>query len=100
MQIINFGHLGDGNLHYNFCAPRGAEASYIQEHEASITQIVFAQIQVFGGSISAEHGIGQLKREYLLEHRGRVAYQMMRNIKTALDPENLLNPNKVLLPAQ
>jgi FAD/FMN-containing dehydrogenase len=98
LQIINFGHLGDGNLHYNFCAPRGAQASYIQEHEASITQIVFAQIQVFGGSISAEHGIGQLKRAYLLEHRGSVAYQMMRNIKIALDPENLLNPNKVLLP--
>jgi FAD/FMN-containing dehydrogenase len=98
LQIINFGHLGDGNLHYNFCAPREAKAGYIQEHELSITQIVFEQIQLFGGSISAEHGIGQLKREYLLEHRGSVAYQMMKNIKTALDPENLLNPNKVLLP--
>ena len=97
LQIINFGHLGDGNLHYNFCAPRGAQAGYIQEHELNITQIVFEQIQLFGGSISAEHGIGQLKREYLLEHRGSVAYQMMKNIKTALDPENLLNPNKVLL---
>jgi len=97
LQIINFGHLGDGNLHYNFCAPRGAEANYIQEHEERITQIVFAQIQLFGGSISAEHGIGQLKREYLLEHRGSVAYQMMRNIKKALDPENLFNPNKLLL---
>ena len=97
VKIINFGHLGDGNLHYNLCAPEGASVDYIANHEKSMTEMVIAQIQLFGGSISAEHGIGQLKREYLLQHRGSVAYHMMKDIKKALDPENLLNPNKVLL---
>jgi len=96
VQIINFGHLGDGNLHYNLCAPKDAKSDYILNHEKNMTELVIAQIQLFDGSISAEHGIGQLKREYLMHHRGRVAYQMMVAIKKALDPDNLLNPNKVL----
>ena len=95
IQIINFGHLGDGNLHYNLCAPKGELTTYINQHEAWITEIVFEQIDLYSGSISAEHGIGQLKRAYLEKHRGPVAYQMMKSIKQALDPHQLLNPNKV-----
>jgi len=96
LRIINFGHFGDGNLHFNICAPINSSHGYLAKHENEINEIVYSQIEVFNGSISAEHGIGQLKRSYLENHRGRTAYQMMRSIKKALDPQNLLNPNKVI----
>lgn len=97
IRIINFGHFGDGNLHFNMCAPIGSDKGFLKSNEHEIHRIVFAQIEKFQGSISAEHGIGQLKRDDLEIHRGQVAYQMMRGIKHALDPQNLLNPHKVLL---
>jgi FAD/FMN-containing dehydrogenase len=97
IQIINFGHLGDGNLHYNLCAPREAVPCYLAKHESWIQSMVYQQITRFAGSISAEHGIGQLKREHLKEHRGDASYKVMQTIKRALDPENLFNPNKVLI---
>jgi FAD/FMN-containing dehydrogenase len=65
-------------------------------HEEEINTIIYTQIKLYSGSISAEHGIGQLKRDYLQEHRGQTAYQMMTEIKRALDPHYLLNPHKVL----
>ena len=97
IRIINFGHLGDGNLHYNLCAPKDADPGYMADHESKIVSMVYQQITQFAGSISAEHGIGQLKREHLKQHRGDVAYHVMQNIKRALDPDNLFNPNKVLI---
>lgn len=97
IRIINFGHFGDGNLHFNMCPPPHASGDFLAAHEAAITTLMNAQVEKFGGSISAEHGIGQLKRAYLAAHRGQTAYQMMLAIKKALDPEGLFNPNKVLL---
>ena len=96
IRVINFGHFGDGNLHFNLCAPINSDKDFLNRHEHEINEIVYAQIEKYDGSISAEHGIGQLKRSYLEHHRGKTAYQMMKSIKVALDPKNILNPNKVI----
>jgi len=97
IRIINFGHLGDGNLHYNIAAPSGDDPkAYMQAHNENIQKIVYRQVEVHHGSISAEHGIGQLKKDMMKEHRGVVAVNLMRTIKEALDPQNLMNPGKVI----
>ena len=97
VRMVNFGHLGDGNLHYNVQAPLGVDATaFLKEHETSVNQIVFDEVMAHEGSISAEHGIGQLKREELSQRKDPVALRTMRAIKAALDPQCLLNPNRVL----
>ena len=97
VRLINFGHLGDGNLHYNMQAPAGADAAaFIAAHEATISDAVYQAVHRFGGSISAEHGIGALKRDKLPHYKTPVALQLMRTIKQALDPQCLLNPGRVL----
>ena len=97
VRMVDFGHLGDGNLHYNVQAPEGvAAADFLREHEAQINQIVYDAVLAQDGSISAEHGIGQLKREELAERKSPVALGMMRAIKKALDPQGLMNPGRVL----
>lgn len=93
---ILFGHLGDGNLHFNVSAPLGVDARIFLEHEASIHQLVYDTVQAFGGSISAEHGIGQVKRDVLPRYKNELELRLMRRIKAALDPLNILNPGKVL----
>jgi len=96
-RLVNFGHLGDGNLHYNLQAPEGvAPPEFLRQHEAAVNALVYDQVMAHGGSISAEHGIGQLKREALAERKSPVALQLMRQIKQALDPHGLLNPNRVI----
>jgi FAD/FMN-containing dehydrogenase len=96
-RLVNYGHLGDGNLHYNVQAPQGADAEvFLREQEKPINALVYSAVDRFGGSISAEHGIGSLKRDKLLEHKSPVALQLMRQIKRALDPHNLMNPGRVL----
>ena len=100
VRMITFGHLGDSNLHYNVQAPEGVDpAAFLRQHEAAINMQVFDAVQRFGGSISAEHGIGQLKRDVLPRYQSPVALEMMRAIKQALDPQGIMNPGKVL-PAQ
>ncbi len=97
IRIINFGHLGDGNLHYNMQAPPGADgATFLATHEDAINSLVFDAVARFGGSISAEHGIGSLKLEQLEHYKSPVALQLMRAVKQALDPHNLMNPGRVL----
>lgn len=97
VRMVDFGHLGDGNLHYNVQAPEGvAAADFLREHEATINHIVYDAVLAQGGSISAEHGIGQLKREELAERKSPVALGLMRVIKKALDPQGLMNPGRVL----
>ena len=97
VRIINFGHLGDGNLHYNIAAPFGVEPkSFNQQHEKPIHELVYAQVERYQGSISAEHGVGQLKLAGLRAHKGEVAHELMKTIKRALDPQNILNPHKVV----
>ncbi|GAB3354879.1 MULTISPECIES: FAD-binding oxidoreductase [Giesbergeria] len=97
VRIINFGHLGDGNLHYNVQAPAGDDpAIFLREQEARINQIVYEAVAQFGGSFSAEHGVGALKVEQLEQYQSPVALGLMRAIKQALDPQNLMNPGRML----
>jgi FAD/FMN-containing dehydrogenase len=97
VRFVNFGHLGDGNLHYNVQAPLDTPAPrFLQDHEAKVNDIVYTAVRAHEGSISAEHGIGVLKREELVHSKPPVALAMMRAIKAALDPQGLLNPGRVL----
>ena len=97
VRLVDFGHLGDGNLHYNVQAPDGIAAlDFVAEHEPRVNDLVYDAVGACGGSFSAEHGIGRIKREQLARRKSPVALQMMRAIKSALDPANLLNPGRVL----
>ncbi len=97
VRIINFGHLGDGNLHYNIAPPLGADPKTFNEaSEKLIHDLVYDQVERCKGSISAEHGVGQLKLDGLRAHKGEVAHDLMKSLKTALDPQNILNPHKVV----
>jgi FAD/FMN-containing dehydrogenase len=97
VRIINFGHLGDGNLHYNIAPPLGADPKTFNEaNEKLIHELVYDQVERCKGSISAEHGVGQLKLDDLRAHKGEVAHDLMKSLKTALDPQNILNPHKVV----
>jgi FAD/FMN-containing dehydrogenase len=97
VRLVNFGHLGDGNLHYNVQAPVGMDAAvFLQEQEARVNQIVFDAVLAHGGSISAEHGVGSLKVDHLSHYKSPVALHTMRAIKQALDPLNLMNPGRVV----
>jgi len=95
-QLVIFGHLGDGNLHYNLAAPPGEDAQRFMDNATRANHIVHDLVAERGGSISAEHGIGQLKREELKRYKAPVELDLMRAIKQALDPTGLLNPGKVL----
>jgi FAD/FMN-containing dehydrogenase len=97
VQLVNFGHLGDGNLHYNVQAPSGEDGRrFLAEQEHAVNTVVFDAVARHGGSFSAEHGIGALKREELAQRKSPVALALMRRIKAALDPQNLLNPGRVI----
>ena len=97
VQLVNFGHLGDGNLHYNVQAPGGEDGrSFLAAHEHAVNTVVFDAVARHGGSFSAEHGIGVLKRDELALRKSPVALQLMRGIKAAFDPQGLLNPGRVL----
>ena len=97
VRLVNFGHLGDGNLHYNVQAPPGSDGQrFLDDHEQTINTLVFDALAPYGGSFSAEHGIGVLKRDELAQRKSPVALQMMRGIKAALDPLGILNPGRVL----
>ena len=96
-RLVDFGHLGDGNLHYNVQAPPGvAAADFVREHEAAVNRIVYDAVGERAGSISAEHGIGALRRDELAQRKSPVAIGLMRAIKQALDPQGLMNPGRVL----
>jgi len=98
VRMVNFGHLGDGNLHYNVQAPEHMDAAvFLARHEKQVNALVFDSVTRFKGSISAEHGVGSLKVEQLEKYKSPVALDMMRAIKRALDPQNLMNPGRVLL---
>ncbi|MFE8644450.1 FAD-binding oxidoreductase [Sphingomonas sp. NCPPB 2930] len=96
-RLVNFGHLGDGNLHYNVQAPADGDArAFLRDHEHAINALVYRSVAAFDGSFSAEHGVGALKVEELEEYKSPVALGMMRAIKRALDPQNILNPGRML----
>ena len=97
VRLVNFGHLGDGNLHYNVQAPAGGDAAaFLSAHEEQVNTLVYDAVQRFDGSISAEHGVGSLKVGKLEIHKSPVALSLMRTLKSALDPHNLMNPGRVL----
>ncbi len=97
VRLVNFGHLGDGNLHYNVQAPADGDAqAFLREHEDTVNSLVYDSVARFGGSFSAEHGVGSLKLDKLEHYKSPVALGMMRAIKHALDPQNLFNPGRVL----
>lgn len=95
-RIVAFGHLGDGNIHYNISQPPGADGQAFLARWKEINQIVHAIVLKLNGSISAEHGIGQLKRDELAAIRSPVEIALMRRIKDAFDPKGIMNPGKVL----
>ncbi|MET0408486.1 MAG: FAD-binding oxidoreductase [Hyphomicrobium sp.] len=93
---VPFGHFGDGNLHYNVSQPESMDrAAYLALWEP-MSNAIFELVTELGGSISAEHGIGQMKRDVLKRYKSEVELDMMRAIKKALDPKGILNPGKVL----
>jgi FAD/FMN-containing dehydrogenase len=99
VRLVNFGHLGDGNLHYNVQAPEGVDAArFLEQNEARVNAIVFDSVRRYGGSISAEHGIGSLKVDHLPHYKSPIALDLMRAIKRALDPQNIMNPGRVIRP--
>jgi len=98
VRLVNFGHLGDGNLHYNVQAPEGGDAAaFLREREHDINRVVYDAVRAHGGSISAEHGVGQLKRDELPRYKDATAMAMMRSVKRALDPLGLMNPGRVVV---
>ncbi len=96
VQINAFGHLGDGNIHFNLLAPPGADPHLLLDNEDRLTEAVFDTAESLGGSFSAEHGIGQLWRSELTRRKPPAALDLMQRIKTALDPAGVLNPGKVV----
>lgn len=95
-RIVSYGHLGDGNLHFNVSGPRRGDDVEFLALAPAINRAVHDLVATYGGSFSAEHGIGQLKRAELLRYKHPVAIELMRSIKTAIDPQGIMNPGKVL----
>jgi FAD/FMN-containing dehydrogenase len=93
---VPFGHLGDGNIHYNVSQPVGGNAADFLARWHDMNAVVFEIVLRMGGSISAEHGIGVLKRDELPDVKDKVAIELMRSIKAMLDPHGIMNPGKVL----
>ncbi|AEQ50623.1 FAD-binding oxidoreductase [Pelagibacterium halotolerans] len=96
IRPVPFGHLGDGNIHFNFSQPEGADGMAFMDGADAVHDAVYAVVRDLGGSVSAEHGIGQLKTGLLKQVKDPVALKMMKAIKSALDPKGILNPGKVL----
>ena len=95
--MVTFGHLGDGNLHYNVRIAGGRRRQRRSSRATEdVNRVVHDSVAEFGGSISAEHGIGQYKRDEILRYKSPVEIELMRAVKRALDPLGIMNPGKVL----
>ena len=95
-EFVIFGHVGDGNLHYSVCEPANAEHPVLRGQDQAVFRIIYDQVMSFDGSISAEHGVGRLKRDELERIRPKAATETMRAIKRALDPNRIMNPGRVI----
>jgi len=100
LRPCGFGHFGDGNIHFNLSQPLGMDRAAFLSHWSRFNRIVHDIVHEFGGSIAAEHGVGLIKRDELIRYTSPVALDLMRRIKTALDPHGLLNPGKVIRPPE
>jgi FAD/FMN-containing dehydrogenase len=99
VRLVTFGHVGDGNLHYNLTRPQAAGDAEFLAQSSAVHEIVYRHVAALGGSISAEHGIGRAKQGAFLRYKDPVALDVMRAVKGVLDPRNLLNPGRLLPPA-
>jgi FAD/FMN-containing dehydrogenase len=95
-RLVAFGHVGDGNLHYNVAQPVGADAEEFLASGQELTKAIYKLVDELGGSFSAEHGVGVLKKAILAQYRGSTEIELMQTLKKALDPQNILNPGKVI----
>lgn len=96
VRIVAYGHVGDGNLHYNISKPVGAQDAPFKAQAEAIMHVIYESTMAFAGSISAEHGLGQAKRDAAQRYKAPLELELMRTLKHALDPEGLLNPGKLL----
>ena len=96
VRIVSFGHMGDGNVHYDIVPAKGDEKTALDPLRATIQEAIYDIIQSFGGSISAEHGVGLHKRDAIAHRKSATELAMMRAIKSALDPQGIMNPGKML----
>ena len=95
-RVVAFGHIGDGNVHYDVVGPEGADPHALDDKRAEIESAVYDVIGAFNGSISAEHGVGRHRRDTLAKRKNPVELEMMRAIKKSLDPQGIMNPGKML----
>ena len=96
LRVNCFGHVGDGNLHYNIVLPDTLSGDELSATRDRASRLVYDLVREMNGSISAEHGIGVLKREWLSDYKDETELGLMRTLKQALDPRNTLNPGKVI----
>jgi FAD/FMN-containing dehydrogenase len=96
VRILPFGHVGDGNIHYNLLQPAAMAADDFRRRAEEVQGLVFDVVAALGGSISAEHGIGRLKRAELARRKSAVELGLMRELKALLDPKGILNPGAVI----
>lgn len=96
VRCFIYGHIGDGNLHFNLCQPPAMDPDIFSEKWEDLTDVINEQVSHFGGSFSAEHGIGLLKVRDMQLHKSQTELNVMRAIKSALDPDNIMNPGKIL----
>ena len=96
VRIVNFGHLGDGNLHYNVLLPLDTSPEELSTATARLNRIVHDIVSAANGSISAEHGVGQLRRDELRHYKSEVEFDLMMRIKQTLDPNQIMNPGKLI----
>jgi len=97
IRIVAFGHMGDGNVHYNVSMPdAGVNKAFIAQQEGAVNKLIYAVVHELNGSISAEHGLGQLKRDTIRDYKDPLELELMRKIKQTLDPHGLMNPGKVI----
>ena len=96
IRPMAFGHVGDGNIHFNLTQPEGADTAAYLARWQEFNDIVHGVVRELHGSISAEHGVGRLKRDEITHYKSPVEIELMRRVKRALDPANIMNPGKLV----
>ncbi len=96
VRPVPFGHIGDGNIHFNFSVPKGGDNEAFLARWEEVSHAVHDLVRDFHGSISAEHGLGVMKRDEILRYKSETEMDVMRTLKRTLDPKNILNPGKVV----